>query len=115
AAGEVAGLVDAAGLGLGDAGGLTSGVPLHADAPINVVVRMIQNPKCKIPNRDDLLIVLMFIVLVRAILKGDGVTGCKLAVLSAEAACISTPQFIPGDQCTVHPYNRLSATAAIYC
>ena len=66
AAGDAAGLPEAAGLGLGDAGGLTSGV--HADVATNAVARIIPNPKFHIPNRNGLLIIFVFIcVLVRAI------------------------------------------------
>lgn len=64
--GGVAGLAEDDGLALGEAGCFTSGV-LHADATTKVVARTIQSPKSRIPNRDDLLIMLMFIVLVRAI------------------------------------------------
>ena len=67
--GEATGLVEAAGLGVGETGGFTSGVPLHADAATQVAARIIQIPISKIPNRDGLLIVVMFIVLVRAIAK----------------------------------------------
>jgi hypothetical protein len=52
-AGEVAGLTDAAGPGVGDAGGLTSGVFVHA---ANATA-----DAAKTDNRMDLLTLLMFI------------------------------------------------------
>ena len=63
--GETAGDAEgiAVGAGRGDAGGLTSVVVLHADAAIMLAVKVIQNPQSKIPNRDDLLNVFIFIVI----------------------------------------------------
>jgi hypothetical protein len=89
-AGDETGLAVAA--GLGDAGGFISGVLLQAEAVASIAVRIIQIPKSKIPNRDGLLILLIFIFSGQSHLFNEGLTGRKPAVLSAEAACNSAPQ-----------------------